>query len=90
MNNIVHRAEQIYRDGLILMEYKYYANALACFEQVINLKPDFAQAWFQVGRCHSRLYRHISRLHAFEGLKAITSVGKLTMDHQIGRLHSVR
>lgn len=55
MNNIVHRAEQIYRDGLILMEYKYYANALACFEQVINLKPDFAQAWFQVGRCRSEL-----------------------------------
>ena len=55
MNNIVHRAEQIYRDGLILMEYKYYANALACFEQAINLKPDFAQAWFQIGHCRSEL-----------------------------------
>ncbi len=55
MNNIVHRAEQIYRDGLILMEYKYYANALAYFEQAIDLNPDFAQAWFQVGRCRSKL-----------------------------------
>ena len=55
MNNIVHRAEQIYQDGLILMEHKYYANALSCFEQAIDLNPDFAQAWFQVGRCRSEL-----------------------------------
>ncbi len=55
MNNIVHRAEQIYRDGLILMEYKYYANALSYFEQATDLNPDFAQAWFQIGHCRSEL-----------------------------------
>ncbi len=55
MNNIVHRAEQIYREGLILMEYKYYANALSYFEQATDLNPDFAQAWFQIGCCRSKL-----------------------------------
>ncbi len=53
--NAVHRVEQIYQDGLALMEYKYYANALSCFERAIDLNPDFAQAWFQVGRCRSEL-----------------------------------
>ncbi len=57
MNNTAQRTEQIYRDGLSLIEYKYYANALSCFEQAIDLNPDFAQAWFQVGRCRSELVR---------------------------------
>ena len=57
MNNTAQRTEQIYRDGLVLIEYKYYANALSCFEQAIDLNPDFAQAWFQVGRCRSELVR---------------------------------
>ena len=55
MNDTAQRTEQIYQDGLALMEHKYYANALACFEQAINLYPDFAQAWFQIGRCRSEL-----------------------------------
>ena len=48
MNDIVHRAKQIYQDGLILIEHKYYVNALSCFEQAIDLNPDFAQSWFQI------------------------------------------
>jgi len=55
MNDTAQRTEQIYRDGLVLIEYKYYANALSCFEQVIDLNPNSAQAWFQVGRCRSEL-----------------------------------
>ena len=55
MNDTAQRVEQIYRDGLALMEHKYYANALSCFEQAIDLNPDFAQAWFQIGRCRSEL-----------------------------------
>ena len=37
------------------MEYKYYANALSCFEQIVDLNPHFAQAWFQIGHCRSEL-----------------------------------
>ena len=55
MNHIAQRTEQIYQDGLALMEYRYYANALDCFEQAIDLNPNFAQAWFQIGRCRSEL-----------------------------------
>lgn len=55
MNDTAQRTEQIYQDGLVLMKYKYYTNALACFEQAIDLTPNFAQAWFQIGRCHSKL-----------------------------------
>ena len=55
MNGATERAEQIYQDGLALMGYRYYANALACFEQAIDLKPDFPQAWFQIGHCRSEL-----------------------------------
>ena len=55
MNDTAQRAEQIYQDGLALMEYKYYANALSCFEQAIDLTPNFAQAWFQIGHCRSEL-----------------------------------
>ena len=55
MNDTAQRTEQIYQDGLALMEHKYYANALACFEQAIDLNPDFAQAWFQIGHCRSEL-----------------------------------
>ena len=55
MNDTVRKAERIYQDGLALMEYKYYANALSCFEQAIDLTPNFAQAWFQIGHCRSEL-----------------------------------
>ena len=55
MNDTVRKAERIYQDGLALMEHEYYANALACFEQVVNLTPNFAQAWFQIGDCRSKL-----------------------------------
>ena len=55
MNDTVQKVEQIYQDGLALMEHKYYANALSCFEQAIGLNPNFTQAWFQVGRCRSEL-----------------------------------
>ena len=55
MNDTAQKVEQIYQDGLALMEHKYYANALSCFEQAIDLNPNFAQAWFQVGRCRSEL-----------------------------------
>ena len=55
MNDTAQRVEQIYRDGLALMGYRYYANALSCFEQAIDLNPDFAQAWFQTGHCRSKL-----------------------------------
>ncbi len=55
MNDTAQRAEQIYQDGLALMEHEYYANALACFEQVVDLTPNFAQAWFQIGNCRSKL-----------------------------------
>ncbi len=55
MNDTAQRVEQIYRDGLALMGYRYYANALSCFEQAIDLNPDFAQAWFQIGHCRSEL-----------------------------------
>ena len=55
MNDTVRKAEQIYQEGLALMNYKYYANALSYFEQAVDLNPDFAQAWFQIGRCRSEL-----------------------------------
>ena len=55
MNATAQRAERIYQDGLVLMGYRYYANALACFEQAIDLNPNFAQAWFQIGHCRSEL-----------------------------------
>ena len=55
MNDTAQRTEQIYQDGLALMEYKYYANALSCFEQVVDLNPHFTQAWFQIGHCRSEL-----------------------------------
>ena len=55
MNDTVHRAEQIYQEGLILMEHRYYANALSYFERAVDLTPHFAQAWFQIGHCRSKL-----------------------------------
>ena len=55
MNDTAQRAERIYQEGLALMNYKYYANALSCFEQAIDLTPNFAQVWFQIGHCRSEL-----------------------------------
>ena len=55
MNATAQRTERIYQDGLALMEYRYYANALACFEQAVDLNSKFAQAWFQIGHCRSEL-----------------------------------
>ena len=55
MNDTVRKAEQIYQEGLALMNYRYCANALSYFEQAIDLNPNFVQAWFQIGHCRSEL-----------------------------------
>ena len=48
-------AQQLYEEGLVLMKHKHYADALSCFEQVVELDAVHAEAWFRKGCCRSEL-----------------------------------
>ena len=50
-------AQQLYEEGLVLMKHKHYADALSCFEQVVELDAVHAEAWFRIGCCRSGLTR---------------------------------
>ena len=49
------KAQQLYEEGLVLKKHKHYADALSCFEQVVELNANHAEAWFRIGCCHSEL-----------------------------------
>ena len=48
-------AQQHYEEGLVLLKHKHYADALSCFEQVVELDANHAEAWFWIGCCRSEL-----------------------------------
>ncbi len=44
--------------GVALQEDKNYSEALACFQQAIDIKPDFIPAWVYKGICLEQLQRY--------------------------------
>ena len=48
-------AQQLCEEGLVLMKHKHYADALSCFEQVVELDAVHAEAWYRVGCCRSEI-----------------------------------
>ena len=48
-------AQQLYEEGLVLIKHKHYADALSCFEQVVELDANHAEAWFRIGCCRSEI-----------------------------------
>jgi len=48
-------AEEVFRKGLFLVWKEDYQEALACFEEVIEKKPDYAEAHFFLGLCRAGL-----------------------------------
>lgn len=42
-------------EGLVLMKHKHYDDALSCFEQVVELDANHAEAWFRIGCCRSEI-----------------------------------
>ena len=48
-------AQQLHEEGLVLMKHKHYADALCCFEKVVDLDANHAEAWFRKGCCRSEL-----------------------------------
>ena len=50
-------AQQLYEEGLVLMKHKHHADALSCFEQVVELDANHAEAWFRISCCRSELLK---------------------------------
>ena len=48
-------AQQLHEEGLVLIKHKHYADALSCFEQVVELDTNHAEAWFRIGYCRSEI-----------------------------------
>lgn len=44
-------------EGLVLKKHKHYDDALSCFEQVVELDANHAEAWFRIGCCRSELLK---------------------------------
>ena len=51
------KAQQHYEEGLVLIKHKHYDDALSCFEQVVALDTNHAEAWFRIGCCRSEILK---------------------------------
>ena len=49
------KVQQLYEEGLVLKKHKHYADALSCFEQVVELDANHAEAWYRIGCCRSEI-----------------------------------
>ena len=47
--------QQLYEEGLVLMKHNHHADALSCFEQVVELDANHAEAWYRIGCCRSEI-----------------------------------
>ena len=50
-------AQRLYEEGLVLMKHSHNADALSCFEKVVELDANHAEAWFRIGCCRSELLK---------------------------------
>jgi tetratricopeptide (TPR) repeat protein len=57
--------------GLVLFERKDYRGALPEFELATAKDPQFAEAWFSLGKCYGKLGRLKKKIEAFEKAVAI-------------------
>lgn len=53
-----HEYETWFDKGVALQEQKNYAEALACFQNAIDIKPDFIPAWVYKGICLEQLKQY--------------------------------
>lgn len=53
-----HDYETWFDKGMALQEQENYAEALACFQKAIDIKPDFIPAWVYKGICLEQLKRY--------------------------------
>ena len=47
--------QKLYEEGLVLKKHKHYADALSCFEQVVEFDPNHVEAWYLIGCCRSEI-----------------------------------
>ena len=47
--------QKLYEEGLVLKKHRHYGDALSCFEQVVELDANHAEAWFRIGCCRSEI-----------------------------------
>ena len=48
-------AQKLHEKGLVLLKHKHYADALSCFEQVVELNANHTEAWYRIGCCRSEI-----------------------------------
>ena len=57
--------------GLVFLKYHLYDDAIECFKQAVEIKPDFSQALNNLGKTYLRMGRYSEALHVFrQGGKA--------------------
>ena len=59
-------AQAWFRQGNIMVTTNQYALAIIYYQQAVRLKPDFADAWNNLGSCYGTLGRHQEAAAAFE------------------------
>ena len=62
----VNSAEKLYYRGLIELWQESWAAALTYFQKATTKNPHYADAWFNVGYCYSKLGRHQDAIEAFK------------------------
>ena len=68
-------AQKLYEEGLVLLKHKHYADALSCFEQVVELDTNHADAWFRIGYCRSELLKQ--RIENSEGVLGVDEASEI-------------
>ena len=62
----VASAERDYRRGLVQIWKKDYKRALPFFERAAKKNPQYARAWFYIGRCKSELGQNTEAVEAYK------------------------
>ncbi|WP_066380136.1 MULTISPECIES: serine/threonine-protein kinase [unclassified Anabaena] len=61
-----NNATELSKQGNILFELQRYEDALAAYEQAVNIRPDYAQGWNGKGRTLAKLKQYEAALTAYD------------------------
>ena len=59
-------AKELYTKGLVVFLEKDYEKALSYFEEAVKKNPHYAEAYCQIGYCHSQLSHYEEAIESFK------------------------
>ena len=80
-----------YKAGLDFNDGKKYSDAVVAFGKAVELKPDYAEAYFGMGMAHGELKEYVQAIRAYNQFVALEPSGmrSLIANTQVVRFHRI-